>query len=69
LNESPIRRTDTQEETVTRTKSLFFGLCHCLRGIYFSKNINMNIVMAVEKKEDDNNKTIHTSNTQEFIGT
>lgn len=27
----------------------------------------MNIVMAVEKKEDDNNKTIHTSNIQNLL--
>lgn len=33
----------------------------------FLENINMNIVMAVEKKEDDNNKTIPTSNTQYLL--
>lgn len=33
----------------------------------FLENINMNIVMAEEKKEDDNNKTIHTANIQNLL--
>lgn len=53
--------TDTQEENCNKNKKSVFRLIPLFAWHLFLENINMNIVMAKEKKEDDNNKTIHTA--------